>query len=221
MSSVNEWIVREYLEAQGFLVRQPAKHQVIGRAKRPEEEIGLLAVHPSPAPGGVPESMVWSGTDLRRVRAGLFSVIGWHTERLSPATLELSPDLLSIADARVIKRATELLGGERPACVLFVPALPASAESCRRVLERLREAGIDAVIPFRTLLLELTATLDVNRHYEKSDLLQILRILKVYGLLKGPQLDLFRGHAVRPAARRSGRPRTRPPAEPSADGIIE
>ena len=32
MASVNEWIVREYLEALGFLVRQPRKYQVMARA---------------------------------------------------------------------------------------------------------------------------------------------------------------------------------------------
>lgn len=201
MSAVNEWIVRDYLESLGFLVRQPTKHQVIGRAKRPDEEIDLIAINPSPVPGGAPESMVWSGADLRRIRAGLFAVIGWHTDRLSVATLDLSPELFGIAQLRVAERAAELLGGEIPKRILCVPALPAAADSCRRVLERLREGGIDAVIPFRTILMELTASLDENRHYERSDLLQILRILKIYGLLRGPQLDLFRGRASKPAKR--------------------
>ena len=41
------------------------------------------------------------------------------------------------------------------------------------------------------MLLELLEGVDTNKNYEKSDLLQILRILKNYDLLKAPQLELF------------------------------
>ena len=40
MASVNEWIVREYFESIGFLVRQPRKYQVPSRSsKQLEEEV--------------------------------------------------------------------------------------------------------------------------------------------------------------------------------------
>jgi len=59
-------------------------------------------------------------------------------------------------------------------------------------LDMLREKGIDGVIMFRTMLLDLAAHVDVNKNYEKSDLLQMLRILKNYDLLRDAQLELFR-----------------------------
>jgi len=34
--------------------------------------------------------------------------------------------------------------------------------------------------------------IEVNRNYQKSDLLQIIRILKNYDFFKGRQLDLFK-----------------------------
>jgi hypothetical protein len=40
---------------------------------------------------------------------------------------------------------------------------------------------------------------DVSKNYEKSDLLQILRILKTYDLLKEAQLDLFETPKARKA----------------------
>ena len=43
------------------------------------------------------------------------------------------------------------------------------------------------------MLMELIERIEVTNNYEKSDLLQVLRILKNYDLLKGPQLELFRG----------------------------
>ena len=34
--------------------------------------------------------------------------------------------------------------------------------------------------------------IEVNRNYQKSDLLQVIRILKNYDFFKEPQLELFR-----------------------------
>ncbi len=60
MSSVNEWVVREYLEALGFLVRQPRKYQVVARSKGLHEEVDLLAVNPAVgARPALPEEMLW------------------------------------------------------------------------------------------------------------------------------------------------------------------
>ena len=41
------------------------------------------------------------------------------------------------------------------------------------------------------MLADLIAEIEVNRNYQKSDLLQIIRILKNYGFFREPQLDLF------------------------------
>jgi hypothetical protein len=56
----------------------------------------------------------------------------------------------------------------------------------------LRARGIDAVMPFRTVLADLITATEVNRNYQKSDLLQIIRILKNYDFLREPQLELFK-----------------------------
>ena len=45
------------------------------------------------------------------------------------------------------------------------------------------------VISFRSILQELVASVQTNHNYRKSDLLQILRLLKNYELLKEPQLE--------------------------------
>ena len=52
--------------------------------------------------------------------------------------------------------------------------------------------------PFRTMLRDLIEHTEVNRNYQKSDLLQVLRILKNYQFFREPQLELFKG---RPSSR--------------------
>ena len=63
----------------------------------------------------------------------------------------------------------------------------------------LKERGVDAIISFRTMLLDIIDRTEINRNYRKSDTLQLLRILKTYDLLKEPQLDFL---PDRTAARR-------------------
>jgi hypothetical protein len=42
------------------------------------------------------------------------------------------------------------------------------------------------------MLADLVAKIEVNRNYQKSDLLQVIRILKIYDFCKEPQLELFK-----------------------------
>lgn len=51
---------------------------------------------------------------------------------------------------------------------------------------------MDAVIPFRTMLADLVTRTEANRNYQKSDLLQTIRILKNYDFFKEPQMELFK-----------------------------
>ncbi len=191
MSSVNDRIVRDYLEQLGFLVLQPRTHVPAGRVRRPEDEMDLLAFNPN-ARGPRPEDgRVWTGADLAAVPGLLVSVRGWHTERFSPSKMDLSPELFRFTGKAVVKRAQEILGGGPVACVLCVPGLPATPALREKALAEMRGRGVSGVLLFRTILRELAAGIDVNRNYDRSDLLQTLRILKNYGLLDDAQPGLF------------------------------
>jgi hypothetical protein len=79
-----------------------------------------------------------------------------------------------------------------PLKILVVPALAQTAAVREQSIRVLRAKGVDAVIPFRTMLADLIARTEVNRNYDKSDLLQIIRVLKNYEFFKEPQMELFR-----------------------------
>ena len=193
MSSVNEWVVREYLEALGFLVRQPRKYQVVARSKNVHEEVDLLASNPAVKGAGVlPETLVWGARELSQVAGAVVAVRGWHSEKFTTAILTGSPEIYRFAEAESVKMAAAELGIERPARVLCMADLPADADQRAESLDFLKARGIDGVILFRPMLLELAERVDVKKTYEKSDLLQILRILKNYDLLRSGQMDLFR-----------------------------
>lgn len=205
MSSVNEWITREYFESLGFMVRQPRKFQVSARPKLAEEEIDLLVINPLARDQRISDEMVWSSYELRHIQRAIVAVRGWHTERFTPAVLEMTPEVFRLSDDYVLQKAEEMMGEGAVAKILCLPELPASKDLRDQVLRLLKDKGIDGVLLFPTMLLELAAYVDVNKNYEKSDLLQILRILKAYNLLQNAQLELFKPKAKRRSASPSGR----------------
>ena len=73
-----------------------------------------------------------------------------------------------------------------------MPALPQNRQARDQSIDLLKSKGVDAVIPFYAMLADLIDQIEVNRNYQKSDLLQIIRILKNYDFFKEPQLELFR-----------------------------
>lgn len=192
MASVNEQIVREYFETLGFFVTQPNKHQVAARHKLDSEEIDLLVARPGSA--GVfntPKEVVWGAPELSKVQRAIVSIRGWHTDRFSPATLKKNPDIFRFAELAVMKEARKTLGAGSITKILCLSDLAAASAPQDETLTLLRQGGIDGVLSFRTMLLELVESVDIAKNYEKSDLLQTLRLLKTYDLLRDGQLDLF------------------------------
>jgi hypothetical protein len=50
---------------------------------------------------------------------------------------------------------------------------------------------VDRVLTFGTILQNIARQLQINQNYAKSDLLQLMRILDIYDMLKEPQMDIF------------------------------
>lgn len=191
MTSVNEWIVREYFETLGYLVSQPRKYVVSGKQKKSDEEIDFVVHNPQVMERRVPDHIVWTTPDLRTVPSAVVGIHGWHTERFYASTFEQSPEILRFAQPASIRFAERLLGVSPVARILCLPKLPASGELKKKTISMLKDNGIDGVISFRTMLADLVAGVDTNKNYEKSDLLQILRLLKNYDLIRDDQMEFF------------------------------
>lgn len=190
MSAVSETIVREYFELHGFFIRQQRKF--IAPARREDDEIDFFALNSHFAPDTT-LPFVLGSTDLSGVARALVVVKGWHTETFSPGLLANAPEIFRFVEPAALDQAAKSFGGNGPLTkLLVVPALPSGEEARAQSIELLRAKGIDAVLPFRTMLADLISATEVNRNYQKSDLLQIIRILKNYDFLREPQLELFK-----------------------------
>jgi len=200
MSAIDEGIVREYFEQNGFFVRQARKYQVQARKKTGEEEIDLLVYNPIWQRGSRrPEffavcerTAVHPPRHRRRETLAHRRVFARHAQEF--------PRDFGFLEKNVIKQVarmfpTESLGETEDegdiAKILVLPALPTAEPARSQSVQLLKERGVDAIISFRAMLLDLIATVETNRSYGKSDTLQVIRLLKNYDLLKEPQMDLL------------------------------
>jgi hypothetical protein len=203
MSAIDEDIVREYFEQNGFLVRQVRKYEVMARKKTGDEEIDLLVYNPGYQPGSRKPDFFLLSSELQFVHRGIIAVKAWHTDRFTPGTLKNSPEIFSFLEQDVLKEIPKLFptdmtgaesegaGAEPPVKILVLPSLPTAEPFRSQSVQLLKERGVDAIISFRAMLLDLLDRIEVNRSYGKSDTLQVMRILKNYDLLKDTQMELL------------------------------
>ncbi len=195
MSAIDEGIVREYFEQNGFLVRQVRKYQVTARRKSGNEEIDLIVYNPAwQRDSRRPEFFLFAN-ELPFIQRAVVSVKPWHTNVFSPAILKGSPEIFRFLEENVLKEATRLFSTEEAGDgdlikILVLPSLPTAEPFRSQSVELLKERGVDAIISFRAMLLDLLDKIESNQNYTKSDTLQVMRILKNYDLLKDAQLDL-------------------------------
>jgi hypothetical protein len=193
MPAVSETIVREYFELHGFLVRQHRKFLARNRNADDEDDVDFFVFNPQPRARPVEFPFVLSSADLAVVHRAIVVVKGWHTETFSTARLTSTPEIFRFVEPKAFQQAARSFGKDgTPLKLLVVPALPQDSKARDESIALLRSKGIDGVIPFRTMLADLVSETEANRNYQKSDVLQIIRILKNYDLLKGPQMELFK-----------------------------
>jgi hypothetical protein len=197
MSAIDEGIVREYFEQNGFLVRQARKYQVQSRRKMAEEEIDLVVYNPAWQRGARKPDFFLFSSELVYVQRAVVVVKGWHTGVFTPTMLKSSPEIFRFLEENVLKEISRFfppLTGEEaaggPTKVLVLPSLPTAEPFRSQSVELLKARGVDAIISFRAMLLDLLDKIEINQNYVKSDTLQVMRILKNYDLLKDTQLDL-------------------------------
>lgn len=205
MAGFDENIVREYFEVNGFFVRQLRKYSVQSRKKRADEEIDMVVFNPSvSAKTTESQSFQLFSGDVARIRRAVVVVKGWHTSRFTPAMLRSSRKIFDFLKKDVLNQAESYFRFDDPGVdatvaaesasfskILVLPGLPTADPQRSESIELLKEGGIDGIIAFSTILENLVRHVEVNHSYQKSDLLQLLRILKLYDMVKTPQMNLF------------------------------
>ena len=198
MAATDEGIVREYFEQNGFLVRQLRKYQVQSRRKTSAEEVDLLVYNPAWEHGSRKPDFFLFSNELPFIQKAVVAVKGWHTGVFTPTMLRSSPEIFGFLEENVLKNVTRFFPPPGPGegdvtKILVLPSLPTAEPFRSQSVALLKERGVDAIISFRSMLLDLLEKIEVNQNYSKSDTLQVMRLMKNYDLLKDTQLDMFPG----------------------------
>ncbi len=199
MAAIDEGIVREYFEQNGFLVRQVRKYQVQARRKTRDEEVDLVVYNPTYARGSRKPEFFLFANELAYIHRAIIVVKGWHTDTFTPNILKSSPEIFRFLEENVLKDAPRFFpddSGEAAHAadvtkILVLPSLPTAEPFRSQSVAVLKERGVDGIISFRSMLLDIIERVEINKNYGKSDTLQVIRILKNYDLLKDAQLDLL------------------------------
>jgi hypothetical protein len=190
MAAISETIVREYFELHGFLLRQFRKH--VAPAGREDDDIDFVLLNPQARSVTTERPFLLNSQDLGSVERAVLVLKAWHTDVFTPALLSNTHDFFRFLEKRAFQQAAASFGkGNDFLKILAVPALPQEASARNESIAILRGKGLDAAISFRTMLADLVNYVEPNRNYQKSDVLQLIRILKNYGFFKDQQLDLF------------------------------
>jgi hypothetical protein len=194
MADTNTRIVREFFEAHGFAVTTNRKFQ-LQRADPPGRysiDIVVKNMRYSEPETSLP--MRLQADHMRFIPNAIVDVKGWHSDRFSPSLVSATRELFYFVSPEALEFARGMFGGAPFKSILVISEAPATQAVWVKMEAMLREGGIDHVLEFPTLLSFLISHVEVGLNYVESETLQLLRLLKRYGLVKGLQMELpFRG----------------------------
>ena len=191
MANINEELVREFFEQNGFSVKLQRKYILTGSERIPLDHIDLLTFNASEVSHELIERFILTSDDIQKIDRAAVGVRGWHTETFSPSVLQGSPELFYFAQVDPEEVSKAFFRAKPFVNILVLPMLPVNPHVRKRSIDILRSKKVNYVIEFRTILRDLIEHVEINRNYSESSVLQLLRILKKNDLLKEYQLDLF------------------------------
>jgi hypothetical protein len=193
MSDVNLELVKEFFELNGFMILTNRKHQLRKVGADWEYSIELLTANLDVAEQKKKPGFLLEPPDLKGIQRAIVDVKGWHTEVFYPSTIESARSFFAFVSPESLQYATKVFKGEPFTKVVVLSELPSNKEILERSIDVLRKNGIDHAIEFSTILKDLITHVQINYNYTESDTLQLVRLMKRYGLIKDLQMEfLFR-----------------------------
>ncbi len=199
MQSVDELLISEYLEQNGFLVR-PLRKSRLQSKKAPEEGLDLYIRNLVFTPGLRDPSFLLFSSELRYLESAVLCIHGWFGDKASLASMTSGSDIQRYLEGNVLKKVEKWFEIDArvdfgtklpPKRILVAPVFPTQEPHRSQCVELLKEKGVDGILSFKSMLLDLIDRADTKQVYEKSQLLQLLRILKTFDLVKDSQMNLL------------------------------
>jgi hypothetical protein len=196
MAGFDDNLVREYFEMHGFFVRQSRKPTSSSRRQRAEENDGLYVINPQVSATAELPFQLFS-SDLLGLRSAHLAIKAWHGPKALTPSMIKKGDFLefirkeAVETAREVFAETKAIEGIACAKILILPGIPSQEAPRMESIQLLRAHGVDHVLTFRTILENLIQAAEANPGPAPSDTLQLLRLLRIYDMVKSGQMELF------------------------------
>lgn len=184
MPDINEIVVRHFFELNGFFVRTNVKYWVSGERGGGDSDIDLVVYNLNPDKLNPPQSFVLTVEELPGVRRAIVETKGWHTESFTAGVIKNTPRIFNFVRREAIAFTQEKVLHDADFCRILVVSRLSSTQSNREAaVQLLKDGGIDHVIEFDTIVRFIVDQVKANKNYPDSEILQTIRLLKVYGML--------------------------------------
>ena len=184
MPDINETVVRHFFELNGFLVRTNVKYWVRGERGGGESDIDLVILNLNPDKRNPPQSFVLTLDEMPGIRKAIVETKGWHTLTFSESLISRKPRILNFVRPEAIEAARDKVFLDANFLrILVVSTLPQTGETRQAAVQLLKAGGIDHVIEFETIVRFIVDQVKANKNYPDSEILQTIRLLKVYGVV--------------------------------------
>ena len=197
---MDEWIAREYLELNGFVTMPLRKGRSQSKRSTFEEGVDLYIRNMKYLEGDRDPDFLLFSSELRHLKSAVVCVRGWHGEKAALASMTNGADMVKYLETNVLKKVEkwfefepwrELGEEEFPKRILVAPVFPMQEAYRARIVSALKGKGVDGILSFKTMLLDIIDRVDTRHVYPKSQLLQFVRTLKTFDLIKDSQMNFL------------------------------
>ncbi|MBK1877504.1 hypothetical protein [Pelagicoccus mobilis] len=199
MQRIEEVIVTEYLEQNGFLVRLLRKSRPQSK-KTLDDGLDLYVRNMVFREGAREPNFLLFSSELRYLESAIVCVRGWFGEKAALASMTGGAEILKYLESNVFKKvekwfeydpAVSFGTQNPPKKILVAPVFPTQEPHRSQCVEQLKDKGVDGIVSFKSMVLDLIDRVDTKQVYDKSDLLQLLRMLKTFDLVKDSQMNFL------------------------------
>ncbi len=193
-------IAREYLELNGFSTLPLRKSRPQAKRSGLGEGLDLYIRNMKFVEGEREPDFLLFSSELRRLRSAVVCVHGWHGEKAALASMKSGADMLKYIEGNVLKKLDkwfefehwrELGETEFSKRILVAPTFPTQEAYRARIVTALKERGVDGILSFRSMLLDIIDRVDTRHVYPKSELLQLVRTFKTSDLVEDSQMNFL------------------------------
>ena len=183
-------LVKIFFEVNGFYVKSHTQ----GSTGLPKKAgiYSILDIFNSRKPEHGNYSFQLFASDIPKIEKAQVLIRSHHSQKTNLKMLKSSAKLFAL-----IKKDINTFANDKPFSpessfnILVTPGFPTDTEQRNDLEKELKLYNVDYVLSYRTVFENILKEIDLNQKYAKDSPLEILRLLKIYDLIKGPQLELF------------------------------